>query len=302
MTTHNAMGENQMTMHIGHVALRVSDLDRAVRHAQTVLGLHESSRTSEEAYLTSNAKHHELQLRLSSEPGLDHVGLEVESPEAVDRIAQLARDAGAEMIEGKGEQAIGRSVRFAGPGGVTYEVYDGMERGPLTREAFLGPHIRKLGHLTFFSVEHAEMVSFWREVLGFRLSDTADGITWMRCDSDHHGLAVAPHPTATLLHHHAWEVQDFAALGQYCDNLARVGLSLLWGPVRHGPGFNLATYLGDPDGLVVEVYADLMRIVDERAYTPVDWTDEPRALNLWGPMPQPEFMGMGLPVRDLARR
>jgi hypothetical protein len=58
---------------------------------------------------------------------------------------------------------------------------------------------------------------------------------------------------------------------------------------------------------VIEVYADLLQIHDERAYQPVDWSDEPRALNLWGPMPSEELLMAGVPVPaqpldDIARR
>jgi hypothetical protein len=47
---------------------------------------------------------------------------------------------------------------------------------------------------------------------------------------------------------------------------------------------------------VIEVYADLLQIHDERAYQPVDWSDEPRALNLWGPMPSEELLVAGVPA------
>jgi hypothetical protein len=99
-----------------------------------------------------------------------------------------------------------------------------------------------------------------------------------------------------VLHHHAWQVQDLAALGQYCDDIARKGLTLVWGPVRHGPGFNFATYLPDPDNAIIEVYADLLQIHDERAYKRIDWSNEPRALNLWGPMPSEDVLAAGVPI------
>jgi hypothetical protein len=67
--------------------------------------------------------------------------------------------------------------------------------------------------------------------------------------------------------------------------------------VRHGPGYNLAAYVPDPDGAIIEVYADLLQIYDERAYEPVDWSGEPRALNLWGPLPGEDLLMAGIPVR-----
>ena len=285
-------------MHIGHVALRVTDLPAAVGHAQRVLGLREVARSDGEALLTSNDKHHELQLLAGAVSGLDHVGLEVESAAELDEVVDRATSAGARVLPGEHEeQGVGRAVRLVGPGDIVYEVYDGMQREPLTIDGHLKPLTRKLGHLTFLCADPEQIAGFWREGLGFRVSDEADGMIWMRCDSDHHGLSVGPHPAGVnLLHHHAWEVQDWGALAQYCDNIARDGMTLLWGPVRHGPGFNLAAYVPDAEGAVIETYADLIQIRDERSYHPIDWSDEPRALNLWGPQPSQELLMAGIPV------
>jgi len=286
-----------MTMHIGHVALRVTDLDRSVGFVQRALGLRVRERSDGQVLLTSNEKHHELQLIAADAAGLDHVGLEVESELEVEEVRDRAVRAGARVLDDPPrEGGIGRAVRFVGPADMVYEVYEGMPREPLSIHTYLRSGIRKLGHLTFFCVDHAEVVSFWRDGLGFRVSDEAGSLTWMRCDTDHHGLAVGPRPAGNVLHHHAWQVQDWGALGQYCDDIAREGLTLSWGPVRHGPGFNLATYLPEPDGAMIEVYTDLLQIADESAYVPADWSDEPRALNLWGPLPGEDVMMAGVPV------
>jgi catechol-2,3-dioxygenase len=286
-----------MTMHIGHVALRVTDLDRAVSHIRAVLGLREQSRSEGQVLLSSNEKHHELQLIAADAPALDHVGLEVESEQELEALQAQALAAGAQALDGADSDGIGAALRFAGPAGIVYEVYAGMDRDPLSNHPYLRPGIRKLGHLSFLCENPAEIAGFWRDGLGLRVSDTLPGgFTWMRCDSDHHGLAVAPRPAGNVLHHYAWQTQDWGSLGQYCDDIARQGLTLSWGPVRHGPGFNFATYLPDADGAIIEVYADLLQVHDEAAYEPIDWSDEPRALNLWGPPPDEELLAAGAPV------
>src|SRR3954453_4407342 len=285
-------------MHMGHVALRVTDLNLAVTHVIQALGLHETRRTEHEVLLSANRKHHELQLIAADVAGFDHVGLEVESAAELDAVRARVEASGATILTGEGsdEPGIGPSIRFVGPADIVYEVYDGMERRPLTIDESLTSGIEKFGHLTFYSNEAEALIAFWVDVLGFRISDVAEGLTWTRCDQDHHGLAVLDFPDGTLLHHHAWAVSDWSALGVYCDSLARHGLSLAWGPVRHGPGFNLATYLPDPDGVMVEVYTELLQIPDDRSYVPIDWSDEPRALNLWGPPPGPDVLSAGIPV------
>jgi catechol 2,3-dioxygenase len=286
-----------MGMHMGHVALRVTDLERSVSHAKEALGLREAWRSQDQALLSANEKHHELQLIAADAAGFDHVGLEVGSAEELRAVEQRAVAAGARLlVEVPAEPGRGLAIRFVGPADIVYEIYAGMERLPITIAHSLAPHARKFGHLTFYCDDQDAVVAFWLDGLGFRVSDRAEGLVWTRCDADHHGLAVAAVPGRNALHHHAWEVQDWGALGRYCDDIALRGRKLLWGPVRHGPGFNLATYLEDPDGGVIEVYADLLQIADDDAYVPVDWSDEPRALNLWGPGPDEALLAAGLPI------
>lgn len=285
-------------MHIGHVALRVTDLDRAVDHVQTALGLRERQRTDREVLLSSNEKHHELQLIAAGAAGLDHIGLEVESDDELEAVRDRAVAAGARLIDDvPAEEGIGRAIRFVGPADMVYEVYDGMHREALTRHTHLRTGVRRFGHLTFFCEDPPPIVAFWRDGLGLRISDRAGDLTFMRCDADHHGLAVGLRPQGNVLHHHGWEVQDLGALGQYCDDIARARLTLSWGPVRHGPGFNIATYLPEPDGSIIEVYTDMIQIQDERAYQPIDWSADPEAaLVLWGPMPDEALRVAGVPV------
>jgi len=67
-----------MVTRIGHIALRVLDLDAAVEFQREVIGMIETERTASVSYLTCNQRHHEL--ILIHDPvhrGYDHIGLEV---------------------------------------------------------------------------------------------------------------------------------------------------------------------------------------------------------------------------------
>ena len=286
-----------MAMHIGHVALRTPDLPRLKQFATSALGLVVTGEGQGEALLTSNEKHHELQLISGDRAGLDHIGLELEGESELEAACDRAAAAGGRILDrAAGEDGLGRSVRLVGPGDIVYELYVAMERSPLSAEAFLRPSVRRLGHFTFLAKDHVAILDFWREGLGFRISDRIDDLHWLRCDADHHGFGIAPHPAENILHHYAWEVQDVAALAQYCDRLPIEGKELLWGPARHGPGFNVATYLPDSDGCLIEVYSDMLRIYDEVAYQPIDWSEVSSPLNRWGPPPPDGFFAAGVPV------
>jgi catechol 2,3-dioxygenase len=287
-----------MGMHIGHVALQVTDLDRSIEHAQRTLGLHVTVREAGVAYLTANDKHHEMQLIEADRPAFDHVGLEVERESELEALRDRAIAAGCEILaETPQEAALESAIRFLGPDDIAFEVYLGMGRELISVENTVRPLARKLGHVTFNSGQMLEVERFLVDVLGFRVSDRVEGeASWLRCDPDHHGLAVSAGREGTRCHHYAFEVESWASLGTYLDDVARDGDDLIWGPGRHGPGFNIYTYRVDPDGCVLEVYTDLLRIDNDEAYVPFDWSTHPSPMNLWGPPAPDDFRDHGVPV------
>jgi catechol-2,3-dioxygenase len=283
---------------MGHLALRVADVEGYVAHVGDALGLEVVAEHEGTVHLASGTSRSELQISAGA-PGFDHVGLLVEDAGEVDAVVQRAVAAGGVVVarHDDGGPGVGRAVLVEGPAGIRHEIYALAEHPPTTLRRNLGGGIRRLGHLTFMSVQAEDIVRFWTEGLGFRISDrAAPGFTWCRCDAYHHTLAVGPHPASTVLHHHAWEAQDVTALTKHCDRNALAGRRQIWGPVRHGPGFNIATYMPEPSGALIEVYADLLLITDDENYEPVDWDEHPHALNLWGPMPSEETLAAGAAV------
>jgi catechol 2,3-dioxygenase len=293
-----------MPMHIGHVALQVTDLERTVEHAQRTLGLKVTEATAEAAYLTANDKRHELQLISGDRAGMDHVGLEVEHERELDALRDRVIAAGATILSEQPEEpGLAAAIRCVAPGGVVLELYTGMEREPLSLDNVLQPIAQKISHVTLGTEDKPELETFLLDVLGFRVSDQVGGVvTWMRCDTDHHGMAVAAIESGSRMHHYAFELESWSSIGAYADRIARDGQKFLWGPGRHGPGFNIFTYLSDPDGVVVEACADLLRIDNDAIYRPIDWDDNPNAMNLWGPDMPDGWRDLGVPVLTPALR
>jgi catechol 2,3-dioxygenase len=287
-----------MRMHMGHVALRVTDAERAADQLSTGLGLRRTVSLPGEIALSCNEKHHEVQLLPAARAGLDHIGLEVEDERDLDHLRDALIASGAEILsESPEEDGLGKAIRALGPMDVVFELYTSMEREPLSVEHYMPPLARRFGHVTFATNQRAEMERFLIEVLGFRITDVlGDRVSWLRCDTDHHGIALVD-STANSLHHYAFELENWGAVQRYCDHLAFLGRELVWGPGRHGPGRNLYTYTPDPDNTIVEAYADLLVVPDESNYRPIDWSVRgERALNLWGPPPPSSWRDYGVPT------
>src|SRR5438477_3802907 len=103
-----------MVTRMGHMGLRVPDLDAAVDFQHEVIGMVETERTAGAAYLTCNERHHEL--ILIQDPhhrGYDHIGLEVPDADALETAKRTVPAAGGQLLGDvyEGEPGIDRERR-----------------------------------------------------------------------------------------------------------------------------------------------------------------------------------------------
>ena len=85
----------------------------------------------------------------------------------------------------------------------------------------------------------AGTVPLLTEGLGFRLTDSVEGtITFLRCSTDHHNVAVVESPVP-LLHYNSWECDDVGHVGHAASALYRMLPDRhVWGMGRHFAGSN----------------------------------------------------------------
>lgn len=285
---------------MAHVGLQVPDLDASVAWATTVMGMREVERADGVSYLTHGDCHHSLQYIAASSAAFDHVAMEAHDTEALSSLVRRLRREGTQIVsEHPQERGIQEAVRFIGPAGHLFEVFVGMENAsPVHTGAGIQP--RKFGHPTLTTPEIGPTQSFFERVLGFRLSDEiGDVLSFQRCNVDHHGLGLQKGVPG--INHYAWEVESLAVLGQLGETLFKNGSRLIWGPGRHGAGQNIFTYHYDPAGCIVEYYADLYQVWDERTYVPGKWAlDDPHGQNMWGPGAPMEMLTSAMPLAETA--
>jgi catechol 2,3-dioxygenase-like lactoylglutathione lyase family enzyme len=284
---------------MAHVALRVPDLDASVGWATMVMGMREVERTDDVAYLTHSDCHHSLQYIAADGSALDHIAMEAHDAEALAAVEQRLREERVTIVsETPRESGIEEAVRFLGPDGHLIEVFTGMKNaGPVQAGAGVRP--RKFGHPTITCPDIRPTQEFFKRVLDFRVSDEiGDGLlAFLRCNVDHHGLGLQKGLAG--INHYAWEVENIATLGLLGDTLQINASRFIWGPGRHGAGRNIFTYHYDPAGCIVEYYADLYQVWDERTYQPGRWApDDWRAQNLWGPGAPIEMLQAAIPLAE----
>lgn len=280
---------------IGHVSLRVRDLDAAVDFATGMLGMHTRERSDVEAWFALGAAHHALHYVAADEDALDHVGLVAADADALAEARKRVEAAGLRILQdGPLSRGVSDGFAFVDGFGFVFEIYSRMDsttRVPPT--AALRPS--RLGHFNFFVPEPRRMERMLVELFDFRVSDRIEEGVFLRCNVDHHGIGVFPGPGQ--IHHCAWEYPTIVEVAAIADLVDQRGETVLWGPLRHGMGRNIATYVQEPSGLVQEFYCDMERIYDDEAHTPGEWTfDGHKWVSLWGPHLTPEgFSELGLP-------
>jgi catechol 2,3-dioxygenase-like lactoylglutathione lyase family enzyme len=145
-------------------------------------------------------------------------------------------------------------------------------------------HPRKLGHVNFLTGHLEAQLRFYTETLGMQITDWLgeDGV-WLHTGTDHHVMALinkgAPH-----FHHLAFDVVDIGQMRMALDHLGRHGRWLGWGPVRHGVGGNIASYVRIvEEECFVELYCDMEQL--QADHQPRRWPDNRFSSNTWGPLP-----------------
>jgi catechol 2,3-dioxygenase-like lactoylglutathione lyase family enzyme len=158
----------------------------------------------------------------------------------------------------------------------------------IARDAMPG----RLQHVVVASERFPAMMAFYRDVLGFLVSDTVhvdDGkgglgepnVCFLRADLEHHSFAVFRAPRS-MSDHFALDVPSWDAIRLWADHFAALEVAIWWGPGRHGAGNNLFFMVKDPDGNNIEISAELERIA--KGEPGKRWPAGGRALNLWGPV------------------
>ncbi len=118
--------------------------------------------------------------------------------------------------------------------------------------------IKRLGHVAFTVIDVEETASFYEKILGMEISDRAGEAVFLRCNDDHHCLALYPGEKRGL-HHLGLEVNDKETLQAAREELSSHGHE----PIKRDfeePGHGEAICYRDPDGFLLELYEGMESI------------------------------------------
>ncbi len=278
---------------LGYVALGTPDIARTKDHYLQVMGMTEVARGDDgSAYLSIGYNHHDLVLRPTKEKALLHVGFHLKPHISIADFAREAREHGlAATIKTDSQPGIAELVEVEAPGDVAIQFYSAIAApAPGFRQTGASP--LRLGHVAIISPEGDRLIAFFRDFLGFFLTDDIAGIAnFLTCNRDHHVVNIVKAPDSRV-HHIAYELRESSQHGVAADTLRAAGVNLLWGPSRHTAGHNVAAYHYDPNKVMVELYTEMDQFIPELGMCePRPWHEhvpmKPRSwgfteLNAWG--------------------
>ncbi len=171
--------------------------------------------------------------------------------------------------------------------------------------------VERLGHVVLQTTTFRRTLDWYLEHLGLIVSDflyypgqrdRGPTMAFIRCDlgptpADHHTLAMTLGPSNRYVHS-AYQVCDLDALAAGGEHLREQGYHRSWGIGRHIQGSQIFDYWRDPDGFLVEHYADgdVFDCTLEPGWAPMSAS----GLAQWGPPATKDFLGLR-PGRESAR-
>jgi Glyoxalase/Bleomycin resistance protein/Dioxygenase superfamily len=298
------------------------DLQRAEEFAHA-FGFHTAQRGPDELHLRGTQAGAPCVV-LRRGPRTRFTGVAFRACDEVD-VRRLADKSGA-PVRPLPENVGGLAVDLIDPSGMPLRVVAGMHELPelpdqqppvfnfgravqrtnaAQRPLRVPARVQRLGHLVVQSTKYLEALNWYLDNLGMIVSDfqffpgqreRGPTMSFIRCDrgstpADHHTLAMALGPANRYLHS-AYQVSDLDALAAGGEYLRERGYFRSWGIGRHNQGSQIFDYWRDPDGFMVEHFADgdLFDNTLEPGWAPLTAS----GLAQWGPPATKDFLGTDL--------
>jgi len=277
-------------LRLSHVDIAVPDLDLASAYYEGVMGMVPVGEDGDRRFLKcwDETDHHSLAVRYDPRVGLDRFSFKVEHVDDLDLLEQAVETYGYRVERISRGEAVGQgeSIRFETPSGQEMELVHDVERTG-SAVGTTNPHPRpmdlpgiappRMDHLLITAEEVGEATRFYREVLGFRLTEQlldGDGHqigTWMERSHSPHDLAVVT-GTNGGLHHFAYWLDSWDQVRDAADVLAYNAIQIDVGPTRHGITRGTTIYFFDPMGTRNEVFTGGYR--PDPDFPTITWTED----------------------------
>lgn len=250
---------------IRSVELNVRDIEATKAFYEAQWGLKEVARENGTVFMRATGRdHHVLSLHQAPKSALRAINLGAKTRADIDALHAQATALGASVIEAPRELAAiaggGYGFSLTSPEGQRVNISAGVAENSDVEQDASRPE--RLSYVVLNAEKYDEQIKFYRDVLGFRLSDTTDYMDFLRCCEDHHSVAVARAGGASL-NHMAYELPSVEGLLRGAGRMKQGGYEIGWGVGRHGPGDNVFSYFIEPNGFVTEFTTGMEQVKND---------------------------------------
>lgn len=299
---------------INYVALNAKDPEAAARYAAERMGFTiEHVAPDGTHYLSAHGvDRYSLVYKPSDVLGMHHVSYLVHDSQTLERAGQRLEDAGLEVERNPDPEWESKpALRFSTPGGHRIELTTGVHTEIPVAHLIEAP---TAGGATPVVPDHVGIATpdfdleekFMTDVLGQLHSSrilAPDGtcvMSFVRSPGRYiyHDVVLVRAPS-TKLHHLQFSMKNVDQFYATVEALQGNGVEVEWGPLRHGPGHNIAIYFRDAEGYWFEYSVEEEIILYDPTYVPRTWSvKDSHVVDEWNSGPPPAEIGPPPPPSD----
>jgi 2,3-dihydroxybiphenyl 1,2-dioxygenase len=274
---------------LGYIGVRSGRLDEWATFATRLLGMQQVDSAGAVRAFRMDDRKQRLIVTGEEGEGLGFLGWKAGGAAALDALAARLDAHGVEVWRAPralaDERHVADLIVFQDPAGSRLEVFHGpavaddpFQPGrPISgfRTGSLG-----MGHAVFNVKDAEPQLSFYRDLLGFRVSDYAlkpYKLYFFHINGQHHSFAIVGSGKQSL-HHFMVEVCSLDDVGQGYDLVQLEDGSVAYTLGRHTNDWMTSFYSQSPSGFFVE-YGWGGRVIDPASWPPHETHDGP---SLWG--------------------
>ena len=274
---------------LGYIGVRSTRTDDWKAFATDLLGMQQVDAGGAVRAFRMDDRKQRLIVSGDGDDGLDFMGWEVESPQALEDLAARLDNAGTEVILEASALAdqrhVARLISFRDPEGNRLEVFCGPQ---IAADPFLsGRPISGfktgslgMGHAVLHARDVDLLLPFYRDLLGFSVTDYGlkpFKLYFFHLNGRHHSFAMVGTGRKGM-HHFMVELLSLDDVGQGYDLAQQDEGRVAYTLGRHSNDHMTSFYANSPSGFFVE-YGWGARVIDPATWEPHETFDGP---SYWG--------------------
>lgn len=282
---------------LSYVVVESTDIGKWKNYAEQVLGMATSAAPDGGLYLKMDERNFRIAVVKGAADRYLASGWETADQKSFDEAVAAVKASGAKVTDGTAAEKALRCVAglavFQDPSGNRHELnwgYNGKKepfKSPIGVEGFkTGPY--GAGHTVLPSLQFDASQKFFRDVLGFAVSDTfnfkpAPEAPVMRIhflhlpNGRHHSLALAEMPNPAGCVHMMVEVNSMTDVGKAHDRMQQAGVKLMATLGQHENDHMTSFYMMTPGNFAIE-YGWGGLILDPKKHQ----ATETKRISIWG--------------------